>query len=184
MAEPQPWRNPRPAPQLAEIRNRIRAPRAWIWLRAWWPALLWSGVIFSMSTDTFSDAHTARVFEPILRWMIPSLSAHQFEVIHNFIRKCAHFAEYFIFFLLLYRAVRGTRKGWRWSWGTAAFLGVAAYSLLDEFHQLFVPSRGSSIYDSLLDSIAAGVAFVALWLWSRSRANVSSTIASSTDPIP
>lgn len=184
MAEPQPWRNPRPAPQLAEIRNRMRPPRAWTWLRAWWPALLWSCVIFSMSTDTFSDEHTALVLEPILRGMIPSLSAHQFEVIHHVIRKCAHFAEYFIFFLLLYRAVRGTRQGWRRSWGMAAFLCAAAYSLLDEFHQLLVPTRGASIYDSLLDSIAAGFAFVALWLWFRSRANVSSSIASSTDPTP
>jgi hypothetical protein len=43
--------------------------------------LLWAGVIFSMSTDTFSSEHTASVIEPILRWLDPSLTPHQFELI-------------------------------------------------------------------------------------------------------
>jgi len=103
VAEFQPWRNPRPAPHLTEIQSRFRPPRVSAWLRAWWPAVLWAGVIFSMSTDTFSAEHTAWVFEPVLRWMIPSLTAGQFEAVHQVIRKCAHFTEYFVFCLLLYR---------------------------------------------------------------------------------
>jgi VanZ family protein len=47
--------------------------------------------------------------------MIPSLTADQFETVHHVIRKCAHFTEYFVFCLLLYRGVRGDRKGWRWT---------------------------------------------------------------------
>jgi len=58
-----------------------------------------------------SSEHTAWVFEPILRWMIPSLTADQFETVHHVIRKSAHFTEYFVFCLLLYRGVRGDRKG-------------------------------------------------------------------------
>jgi VanZ family protein len=169
VAELQPWRNPRPAPHLPEIRARLRPSRVPAWLRAWWPALLWAGVIFSMSTDTFSAEHTASVFEPILRWMFRSLTEEQFSVIHHFIRKCAHFAEYFIFCLLLYRGVRGDRTGWRWTWGIAALFCAAGYSALDEIHQAFVASRTASPYDSLLDSIGAFAAFVALWMWFRAR---------------
>ena len=122
-----------------------------------------------MSTDTLSSEHTAWVFEPILRWMIPSLTADQFETVHHVIRKCAHISEYFVFWLLLYRGVRGDRKGWRCTWGLAALFCAAGYSVLDEIHQAFVASRTASAYDSLLDSIGALAAFGVLWAWFRWR---------------
>jgi hypothetical protein len=61
VAEPQSWRNPRPAPNLAEIRARTPAPRTLVWLWAWWPAILWAIVIFVMSTDTFSAEDRASI---------------------------------------------------------------------------------------------------------------------------
>jgi VanZ family protein len=167
--ELQPWRNPRPAPHLPEIQARFRMPRLPAWLRAWWPALLWAGIIFSMSTDTFSAEHTGSVIEPIMRWLVSSITEEQFAAIHYFIRKSAHFTEYFIFCLLIYRGVRGERKGWRWTWGLVALSCAAGYSALDEIHQAFVVSRTASAYDSLLDSAGAFVAFAALWLWFRSK---------------
>ncbi len=169
MADPQPWRNPRPAPNLAEIRSKTPAPRVLVRLWAWWPAIAWAGVIFIMSTDTFSAQHTARILESILRWTWPGITPHQFAVIHYFIRKSAHFSEYFVFFLLLYRAVRGGRRGWRWTWGVAALFYAAGYSALDEIHQAFVASRTASAYDSLLDTTGAFAAMVLLWLWFRWR---------------
>ena len=181
MAESQPWRNPRPAPHLPEIQARVRPPRVPAWLWAWWPVVLWACFIFTMSTDTFSSEHTRWVFEPILRWLDPSLTANQFELIHHFIRKCAHFTEYFIFCLLLYRGLRGDRKGWRWTWGIAAFFCAAGYSVLDEIHQAFVASRTASPYDSLLDSIGAFAAFVVLWMWSRRRHPEGETEISASD---
>jgi len=120
-------------------------------------------------TDTFSSEHTGSVLRPILLWLVPSLTANQFELIHHLIRKCAHFTEYFIFCLLLYRGVRGNRKGWRWTWGLAALFCAAGYSALDEIHQAFVASRTASPYDSLLDSTGAFAALVALWVWFRRR---------------
>jgi VanZ family protein len=120
-----------------------------------------------MSTDSFSAQHTATFFETILRWFYPSMTAHQFLVIHHYIRKSAHFTEYFVFCLLLYRGVRGARAGWRWSWGLTALAIAASYSILDEIHQAFVASRQSSPYDSLIDSIGAFVAFAVLLFWFR-----------------
>lgn len=139
------------------------------WIRAWWPALVWAAVIFSFSTDTFSADHTASLFEPLVRWLWPSLSPEQFAHVHHMIRKSAHFTEYFVFCLLLFRGVRGASRGWRWAWAITALFIAAGYAALDEVHQAFVYTRTASPYDSLLDSAGAFVAVVALWIWYRRR---------------
>ena len=161
----QPWRNPRPAPQLEELQPNLPKLLIPAWLRAWWPAVVWAGVIFALSTDAFSAQHTANFLSPIVHWLFPSLTPHQLKVLNIFIRKTAHFTEYFIFCLLLFRGVRGNRAGWRWTWGFTAWFIAAVYSCLDEIHQAFVASRTASPYDSLLDSIGALFAFAALLLW-------------------
>jgi VanZ family protein len=139
------------------------------WLRAWWPALAWACVIFTLSTDYFSSEHTASIFSPLVHWLFPHLSEDQFDFIHHIIRKSAHFTEYFIFCVLIFRGVRGDRKGWRWSWGLSALAVAAGYSIMDEIHQAFVASRTASPYDSLLDSLGAFFAIAALWFWFRFR---------------
>ena len=165
----QPWRNPRPAPQLTEMQPPLPTLLIPAWLRAWWPAVVWAGVIFTFSTDTFSSDHTATVLSFLVKWLFPHLSPHQFKFIHHLIRKSAHFTEYFIFCLLLYRGFRGARKGWHWTWGISALSVAAGYSIMDEIHQAFVASRGASPYDSLLDSLGAFFAFAVLYFWFRFR---------------
>ena len=167
MSELEPWRNPRTAPDQSQIAKTVMDSALRAWLLAWWPALVWAVVIFFMSTDTFSSEHTAWVLEPVIRWIRPSLTRLQVDLIHHYIRKTAHFTEYFIFCVLLYRAVRGQRRGWRWIWGLSALFIAAAYSALDEVHQAFVASRTASPYDSLLDTTGALVAMLVLWLWLR-----------------
>ncbi len=164
----EPWRNPRPAPSAEEIRARVPA-KSMIpsWVRAWWPAMAWAYVIFLLSTDSFSAEHTGSVLATILHWLLPHLNDDQFEHIHHMVRKTAHFTEYFILYLLLFRGFRGDRRGWRLSWAAAA-LGIAAfYSALDEIHQSFVASRTASVWDSLLDSAGAFVALVVVFLFFR-----------------
>jgi VanZ family protein len=152
---------------MSDVRPHIREFPVVRWLLAWWPAALWATVIFGASTDTFSSEHTGSIIEPILRWIYPAITGEQFALIHHLIRKTAHFTEYFIFALLLYRGVKLGRAGWRWSWGLLAWLAAAVYACLDEFHQAFVPSRTASPYDSLLDSIGAFTAILVLYLWFR-----------------
>jgi VanZ family protein len=100
---------------------------------------------------------------------MPHLTDELFGRIHYAIRKSAHFTEYFVFCLLLYRGVRKGRPGWRWTWGLTALFCAAVYSALDEIHQAFVASRTASAYDSLLDSTGAFAAIVVLWMWFRLR---------------
>ena len=109
MSDSQPWRNPRPAPQLPEMQPRLHKLLVPAWLRAWWPAIAWAGVIFTLSTDSFSSEHTATVLSFFVKWLVPHLSEEQFHFIHHIIRKSAHFTEYFIFCILIYRGVRGDR---------------------------------------------------------------------------
>jgi VanZ family protein len=165
LSDSQPWRNPRPAPQLPEMQPRLHKLLIPAWLRSWWPALAWACVIFTLSTDTFSSEHTATVLSFFVKWLFPHLTEPQFHFIHHIIRKSAHFTEYFVFCILIYRGVRGDRKGWRWTWGLAALSVAAGYSIMDEIHQAFVVSRTASPYDSLLDSLGAFFAFAVLYLW-------------------
>lgn len=168
MSSSEPWRNPRPAPPLDELRARI-APQSMIpsWLRAWWPALLWSGVIYFASTDTFSSGHTGYILGPLLHWLFPSITEAQFDLIHHITRKSAHLTEYFVFYLLLFRGMRGERRGWYWSWAFGAWFIAAVYSALDEIHQSFVGSRTASPWDSLLDSAGAFLALIVVFLFYR-----------------
>jgi VanZ family protein len=168
LSSSEPWRNPRPAPPLEELRARV-PPTSMIpgWLRAWWPAILWSVVIFFASTDTFSATHTGWILRPIFQWLFPNITEDQFDFLHYLTRKSAHLTEYFVFYLLLFRGMRGDRKGWYWTWAFGAWFIAAAYSALDEIHQSFVASRTASPWDSLLDSTGALLAFIVGYLFFR-----------------
>lgn len=165
MSDLQPWRNPRPAPHLPDLQPQLHKLLIPQWIRSWWPALVWAGVIFMLSTDSFSSEHSFHIIRPLLHWLFPNMSPHSLNFINHVVRKTAHFTEYFIFCLLIFRGVRGARGGWRWIWGFSAWFVAAVYSCLDEVHQAFVASRTASPYDSLLDSIGAFFAVLALALW-------------------
>lgn len=141
------------------------------WLRNWGPALAWAGFIWLLSTNQFSSAATGRIFRPILSWLFPSASEETLNLLHALIRKCAHFVEYFIFSLLVFRGIRGDRTGWRLSWSLETVLLAAIYATLDEVHQAFESDRTSSMYDSLLDTIGAAAAQLLLtaFAWRQTR---------------
>jgi VanZ family protein len=149
------------------------------WLRAWLPVLVWAALIFTMSTEYFSAEHTGGIILPVLHWLFPSWTPRELRAAHYYVRKSAHFIEYFVFAMLLYRGVRGAWKGWRWTWALAAASVSAFYAALDEIHQSFVAGREARVFDAVIDTAGALAAMFVLWLWFRLRAPrpVAQTVA-------
>ncbi len=114
----------------------------------WLPVVLWGAVIFMLSTSAFTAANTARIIDPILRWLFPALTAASIDVCHMLIRKAAHFTEYGVLFWLLVRGPMHRRP-------YLALMLCVVYALSDEGHQAFVPGRTASLYDVALDSTGA-----------------------------
>ncbi len=155
------------------------ARRLWPWL----PAIAWAIVISSASTEAFASGHTSRIIIPLLQWLFPAASSETLDLLHGFIRKSGHFMEYYLFSIFLLRGMRGERRGWRLRWAIAALAIAAGYSVLDETHQIFVPGRQASPWDSLLDTIGAATAQVTLWLWFRFRAGKPIGAAEDVAPV-
>jgi VanZ family protein len=126
--------------------------------------LLCAGVIFMFSTERFSSLHTGRFIIPVLHWSFPYATSATINHLHEFIRKCAHVFEYSVLSLLLFRALRAPRRGWHLRWGATALILAALFATSDEIHQVFVPGRGASAYDVMLDTAAAAAMQYAIWL--------------------
>ncbi len=145
------------------------------WLGRWGPVVLSAIIIWILSTDLFSDEHTARVFVPVLHWLFPWMKARMLHLAHVGIRKLAHVCVYFIFGVLLLRAVRGESSGWRWVWAFVALALAAGCATIDEIHQAFTATRHPSVRDVLLDVLGALAAQLALWTYERRREKIQNT---------
>lgn len=141
------------------------------------PMLAWMGLIFALSTELGSAAHTASLLYRLLQrffpdWLAQATPEDLFEL-HYWIRKGAHFTEYLILALLAYRAFR-YGEAWR-HWRALGFSGSFSilYAFTDEFHQVFVSSRGPALRDVGIDALGAMTGFVLLALlyaWQSARA--------------
>jgi VanZ family protein len=137
-------------------------------LRAWIPTLLWLCVLAAFSTDVFSAEHTGGILLKIVHALFGPISAHRFLQIHFFIRKSAHFCSYGFLGALAFFSWRATfpaRPQWTFRWSLLAVLVAATAGSLDEFHQIFVPSRGPSLRDVAIDTIGAVFFQVAIAIW-------------------
>ena len=126
------------------------------------PLVVWAALIFIGSSSVLSGSNTSVVLQPVL-WLFPHASEATLALIHFLLRKAGHLTEYAILALLAARAFRTSSQELlrtRWFW--ISLLLVVAYSLSDEFHQSFVPSRTASIYDCMIDSVGGVTALVLL----------------------
>jgi len=107
----------------------------------WMPVVVWAMVIFY-----FSSIPVAKVTGSY--WWDFTL------------KKTAHLIEYFIFFILLYRAIKNSILS---SQKMAFFLAMViliAYAFSDEIHQSFTPGREPKIRDVIIDSLGG---FIGIW---------------------
>ncbi len=138
--------------------------RSWLW--RWGPLVIWMAAISVFSTDTFSAEETGGLLEPVLRWLIPTISAAGVEAVHVTIRKGMHVAEFALLAVLWYRGLAWGTRGWQPRTALVAFGLSMLWAGLDEAHQAFVATRTASLLDVAWDSVGAlcGVG-VSLVLW-------------------
>jgi VanZ family protein len=145
----------------------------------WLPVVLWAAVIVMASGDSKSVQRSSRIIEPLMRWLFPQASDETIHTVVFIARKWAHLAEYAILALILWRALRRTRKqtptlpapsgGWSRRLAFLAWGGATAFAITDELHQTFVPGRQGSFWDVVIDSLGAVGGLFALWLLGRWR---------------
>jgi VanZ family protein len=78
------------------------------------------------------------------------------------VRKASHISEYTILTGLFWWLYQPSKQAL-----TFAALSSICYAITDEFHQSFVPGRGASPIDVLIDSSGVGVAILLLIIFMR-----------------
>jgi len=154
-----------PAPPVTAHEAVVRKPGVARRLWRYAPPMIWAALIFVGSSDLLSSSHTSGFIIRPLRALFPGASEATLAAIHFTLRKVGHFSEYAILAWLTARALRTSSQAWlrkRWFWMALAF--VVGYALFDEFRQSFVPSRTSSIYDSLIDMAGGLTALILIWI--------------------
>ncbi|HEV2495783.1 MAG TPA: VanZ family protein [Terriglobia bacterium] len=136
--------------------------RAAVWKTT---AVAWAGLIFYLSTGTFGGSLTASLLSQILSFLHANVSPSTFEALHHVFRKSAHLTEYAIFAILMYGSRRDEHPfDWRARRALACLVMASAYSLTDEFHQIFVPGRGPSLVDCGIDTVGAGLGLLLFYV--------------------
>jgi len=139
-----------------------------ILLRYYLPVLLWLLLMAVFSTEQFSGGFTFRVLSAVAHLFYPDVSEQFLRWLHALLRKSAHIGEYFVFALLLWRALRQEAAArWRWRWAaTTAAVGLLLASA-DELHQAYTPGRTGSYVDVGWDLL--GVALALVWIYWHAR---------------
>lgn len=135
----------------------------WARIKYWIPAIVTAAVISIFSTGYFTPEQTSRVVLPILRWFLPHASEAYLLHLHSGVRKLSHVAEFAVFSVTVFHALRGPRAGWRPKWALLTFLIAVCYAVLDEFHQTHVPLRHASPADIGIDTLGAVLAQLVVW---------------------
>jgi VanZ family protein len=134
-------------------------------LQRWLPVVVWAAFISWFSTDAFSARSTNSYIDPVLRFFFGELTPAGFRLAHSIVRKSAHTIEYAILGALTLRALSppGTRISRALVLRTLVY--CAAYALLDEAHQTFVPSRTGSPVDVMIDVAGATIGTILMTSW-------------------
>lgn len=154
-----------------EAPTYLRPKRDW---KQWIPALIWIGVICVESTDMMSAANTGSILIAIVLRAFGHVNFEMLMEWNHVLRKIGHVVGYAILSWLLFRAWRATLPSpigrlWAFPWARLAFWMTAVVASLDEFHQSFIPSRTGRWQDVVLDSTAALVLQLLLFLLLRNK---------------
>jgi VanZ family protein len=142
-----------------------------IFLKYWFPAIVWAGIILAGSTDILSSQKTSRILVPLIKWFAPNISQENLIRTQFFIRKLGHITEYAILSILFWRARRKPQKWlpqpWLWREALVAIVLALMIASADEIHQSFEKTREGSVRDVMIDGVGASIGIVGLYLWGK-----------------
>ncbi len=144
-------------------------------VRAWWPAIVWIGLITFESTDVFSSEHTGSILYALLTRLFGQINFYDFLIWHHYLRKTGHVVGYGMLSLLLlrgWRATFGQTQALLWRTSLLSWLGTAFVASMDEWHQSYIPSRSGTWRDAVLDSMAGLLFLLVAYFWLRGTSEV------------
>ena len=126
-------------------------------IRHWLPAVVWLCLMFIVSSlqVTYENVRLSllgRALTAIKRYLYRHSNAVADFTVRN-IDKIYHTFEYFVFTVLLYYAVSKTFKISTVRRFIIVFASVMTIAVLDELHQIFIPTRFCSFSDFLADML-------------------------------
>jgi len=125
----------------------------------WSMIIAWMIFVFFMSNTPGNESSNQSDFVVKLFSMVGiDLNASLGEMTTIIIRKFAHFTEYFILFILIYRVSEcyENRK-----YNKILLVGlVFVYACTDEFHQYFIPGRAARFTDVMIDTSGGLFAYI------------------------
>lgn len=137
-------------------------------LLAWIPVVIMCIAIFLFSQDANSGRHS----EEVLRWLLELAgvySRHLLAMLNGPFRKLAHVIVYFLLGGLSYRGFAYGKTGFARGAALRSLVFSFVYACTDEYHQSWIPGRGPSPRDVMLDTAAALLAIVLMWLFTKTR---------------
>lgn len=117
----------------------------------WLPSLIWATLILIFSGEAGGSGTTTLLLQTLLP---AGISPEAFALIHLLVRKTGHLLGYGLLGVLNVRALQGR--------ALLAITLAAAVSILDEWHQSYVPLRTGTPIDVVIDIAGAALA-VAAW---------------------
>lgn len=135
---------------------------------SWAVCALWMALIFAMSAATGEvSGEQSGLLVRLLTALLPKgilLDEAVLSALETLVRKAAHMAEYAVLFCLYRHALRlsGVKRA-----GIIALALSVGYAVTDEIHQAFVPGRGPSPIDVMIDGCGALLGWAALRLCKR-----------------
>lgn len=124
---------------------------------SWLLVLFWMLVIFSLSAQPATDSNSLSTgITKTIEVAIENVTNIQLNIedFNHIIRKCAHFTAYLILGILISIAFSVSTKNGK-NISIMTLIICILYATSDEIHQLFVPGRGGSAIDVMIDTSGA-----------------------------
>ena len=143
----------------------MRIIRKYFW---YLPSVIWMCVIFSFSGQTAEVS--SGISLKVTQWVVRFIgilrggegvdTEYLVELLHPYVRKCAHMGEFGVLFILLFLSFLASTVATR-AMAAAVFV-TFIYACLDEFHQTKVGGRAGMFTDVCVDmtGVLAAVTFV------------------------